>query len=897
MKRTNLIAIFLVALCAMLLSTCVEEETPTEPGAGSTSLTGTLQFPPGSGIAPEEVYVVFGESETRPASDGSFDVVGRNGIPAMAIAYDKDEIPLLMAFVPDPEYQGSLTLNARSTAVGLSFLVPFICSSDPDAVGEILYTLNRLTELDQLEQLLEQKLSSDPRALAQDDAEISSALTNLVVAFLNEVPTPVLPGGSRAPSSPSDEIVIDPGNIVSGHQVISLGGPDFDISNWYGRWAYCITPSEEFFLQPNGSLADILKLGQPWAPSTRRFQMVVEPNKPPKQVTVFGLGWDSDATNLWSTLSEQEQQHAMNAGVATVAFELVPHTICVLTGASGTIGKGTIAKAEVAKVLGRVFGTSANLYKIKTFVQEKNYWGLAWHVSKVLLEEIVQNEDFRRSFLKLFGISLAEGKLKSIAAALNFGARVFFVGDALTSFAKTWVGVFLSRFQTTFAISRQQIEYGKIQGSVHDGESGLPIPGATVNLRGDEGNPLNPTHTFTTLADGSFYFENIMVGEKTLEASKEGYGPKSVPVTVNKDQTTSVTISLRKSSGKVTGSVINEILQKKGVFPATFQGDYHLDVVDNSTGNVESSLLMSSGIIALELPPGEYRLVVWHEDYNPDSTVVTVRLNSTTQASDLVLRPHRLMKGTVSVTMGGGWTQQPFETKKVSARITQSAAVCPGGANPQLVVEIVGLLDAPAEALGIEIVLTRCRGSIYDRAIQVPEHQRLPAVRRQHDLLPYRRRSLQLRDYKSRLRHPRAVRRELDRRCPGITLRFAPRMDDLRMLRHGWPAAAVWKSRCKGGFQDSDRYRLLRRDLDGKRQGQCLDIPPRGVAAKEILELVESFSKDSQLPSSPGSNMEEQKPVRAVREHPDDSSGFQHALGQLRRPWMAGNLPLRASIV
>jgi hypothetical protein len=76
-----------------------------------------------------------------------------------------------------------------------------------------------------------------------------------------------------------------------------------------------------------------------------------------------------------------------------------------------------------------------------------------------------------------------------------------------------------------------------------------------------------------------------------------------------------------------------------------------------------------------------------------------------------------------------------------------------------------------------------------------------------------------------------------------------------------------------------------------------LDIPPRGVAAKEILELVESFSKDSQLPSSPGSNMEEQKPVRAVREHPDDSSGFQHALGQLRRPWMAGNLPLRASIV
>jgi hypothetical protein len=75
-----------------------------------------------------------------------------------------------------------------------------------------------------------------------------------------------------------------------------------------------------------------------------------------------------------------------------------------------------------------------------------------------------------------------------------------------------------------------------------------------------------------------------------------------------------------------------------------------------------------------------------------------------------------------------------------------------------------------------------------------------------------------------------------------------------------------------------------------------LDIPPIGVVAEEILKLVESFSKDPQLFSSTGSNMEEEKPVSAVREHPDDSRGFQQTLGQLRRLWMAGNLPLRASI-
>ncbi|MGB6122733.1 MAG: carboxypeptidase-like regulatory domain-containing protein, partial [Bacteroidota bacterium] len=574
MKRNSLVLLFLVTFCAVLLITCVEDDTPTEPGAGSTTLSGTLRFPANSGITMDDVVVNFGGIEARPASDGSFEVSGMNGVPTMAIAYDRDAIPVLMAFVRDPEYHGSLTLNAQTTALGLSFLAPFICSSDPDAVGEILYILNRLPELDQLEQLLEQKLSANPRALAQEDAEISSALSDVAVAFLNEIPTPMLPEAAQAPSETADEIVIDPGNIVSGHQVISIGGPDFDISNWYGRWAYCITPSEEFFLQPNGSLADILKLSQPWAPSSRRFQLVVETNQPAKEINVYGLGWDDDPTNLWSSLSEAKQTHAMNAGVATVAFELVPHTICVLTGASGTIGRGTIAKAEVAKVVGRVFSSSANLYKIKVFIQEKNYWGLAWHVSKVLLEEIVQNEEFRNSFLKLFGISLAEGKLKSLAAAVNFGARVFFAGDALTSFAKTWVGVFLSRFETTFRISREQIDFGKIDGSVHDGESGLPIQGATVIVRGDDGNPLNPPHTFTTLDDGSFYFENIMTGNKTLEASKEDYGPKSVPVTVEKNKTTSVLISLSKSKGKITGSVINEILQKKGVFPSTFQGEY-----------------------------------------------------------------------------------------------------------------------------------------------------------------------------------------------------------------------------------------------------------------------------------------------------------------------------------
>lgn len=80
-------------------------------------------------------------------------------------------------------------------------------------------------------------------------------------------------------------------------------------------------------------------------------------------------------------------------------------------------------------------------------------------------------------------------------------------------------------------------ESGKIKGKVTDSGSGEALPGATVRIKGTSiGN--------ATDFEGKFILTQAPVGKHTLVVSYVGYEPKEIPVTINTDKITELTVQL-----------------------------------------------------------------------------------------------------------------------------------------------------------------------------------------------------------------------------------------------------------------------------------------------------------------------------------------------------------------
>ena len=80
--------------------------------------------------------------------------------------------------------------------------------------------------------------------------------------------------------------------------------------------------------------------------------------------------------------------------------------------------------------------------------------------------------------------------------------------------------------------------FGDLQGTVVDFETGAPLSGAGVST-----SPA--TDAITTGGDGAFAIEDVLVGTYTITASRTGYTPNTVTVSIRNGRTAQATVFLR----------------------------------------------------------------------------------------------------------------------------------------------------------------------------------------------------------------------------------------------------------------------------------------------------------------------------------------------------------------
>lgn len=678
-------------LMVSMLPSCSQEET-VAPEPDSVMLEGHVDFPADGLVDVETIQVGFGANETNLSDSGGFALNGNGGIPGLAMAYGEDEIALLMAVVPDPENAGSVVLDAHSTALALVFLNPFVCTSDAEETEDVLARLETLPELYVLEQVLTSRLIVSPEALLTEDDGIDAALTDVLATYLNSYASAALAPGGMESGAPEDAPASESGiSIVpdwqeSGHRLTHTGGSQFKITNSIGRWAYCLTPEEDFYLFPNGTLMDILK-GNPWAPSERAFSMDVAFGEEATEVNVYGLGWSPGDDNSWDDLSNLEQEYALNAGMATVLLEFVPQLVSVVTNTSTTLGRGQMGKAQIIQMLGYLKRADI-IAKCEQYIQADDPMGMVKFLSETVVKEFIGNEQFRATFLQALGMTLSDGALKRVAGWILVPVRAFLTVDAITNSVKTALGFYNAQFRTTFEVWNETIEIGNVSGGVYDRDSGMGIGGAAVVLEGDDGNPMSPSHDYETGSAGSYYFHNIGAGTKTIRASKQGYQPGSVSVYIVKDSTVvAPQLILTPVSGTATGRVLDGIRQAAGLADPTFKKDLMLRVTQQD-GDFDQTYTIHDGTYTLDLSPGVYLVQASHEDYTMDYVTVTVTESGATAPRDLVMHPVGSLEGTVSLDMNGDGT---YESSFYISSEEVGASISDGG----VFIELAALVGTP----------------------------------------------------------------------------------------------------------------------------------------------------------------------------------------------------------
>ena len=691
MTRKTFAWFLLAAVAALLMVTCSDDDSPVAPSDPTTTVAGAVDFP--ANVSPAGLKALVGGSSAPISSDGTFSLTARAGAPACVMVAGTDTLPMLLAVIPRPETAGALEVNVHSTALALALLDPFVASSTSDYTEFSRSILLTLPELTQLEQLLASRIAVNPRAICAEDISIDNALRALVTAYFNALPTVQIPGGLEKPSAPTGEIIIIPDYIKSGHQLSYVQNDRFAMTNWYGRWAYCATPNDSFYLFPNGTFLDILKGSKPWAASRREFNMPLPTAQQSRAVNVYGFGWAPGVSNSWDSLTAAEQTLAMYGGLSSIFLEFVPHVVSVLTNTGKLTNTQLLPKTDLIELSTWILKYARVGDRIREYAKAKNFSGAMWFVTKQYIAAIVNDDEFRSQMMRVLGITITEGMIRTLAGWLHVPAKAALTFDAVTSAGKTFFGATGSRFKTSFEVSWEETDFGKVAGTVHDKTSGLPLSGVTVKLKGDEGNPLNPNHEVTTGSSGGFYFENITAGAKTLEASKPGYGSTSKQVTVQANSTVNVTMELSAVKGRLTGKVLNKIFIDHRVTPTTFRGECNLEVTPVAPAEPGFSYWINNGSYAVDLAGGTYRVIAWHEDYVPDTVSVTVQAEGITTAPDLVLRPDGYLRGTIYLDMdnNGSYEQQyQVDQKAVGAGWNSDPGTCPDNLVPHALIYLGG---------------------------------------------------------------------------------------------------------------------------------------------------------------------------------------------------------------
>jgi hypothetical protein len=690
MKSRHLYRLGGVALVAFaqILSCSGPSNNATEPETAAVNMNGSVILPDYVALGYDDLTVGLGDHEEAIGNDGTFAIDANEHTPGLAMVRDVSGNVILMAIVPDPTAQAEFSIDVRSTAIALAFLHPFVCTSDPEHASDVLSTLDALDEMDDLEYLLEDEFLYTDLALSYESESLTDALTEVVMAYVNSYPDLTTSSlgkyAWRAPSKPDDYdgMQIDPDWEVSGLELNWKGGDQFEISNRFGRWAYCKTPSSSFLIYPNGDFLDLIKDGKPWQPSKRTFTMDVAANADTAYVRVYGYGFAPWDETDWNSLSAEEKRYVHTGGIATVAVELAANMASVITNSAKLRGREDIADRIGETVIGMLLSDGAVYAQISAYVNDRDPWGLSWFLAKHILGEVTNNPSFRAVFASATGLALTDGVISKLASWVAIPIKAVLIYNSVTSVLKTVMGLSTADLKTEFAVWQDVVKFGGVHGQVADHISGSPISGATVVLTGDENNPLNPTHERVTGSDGKYFFTDIGVGAKTLTATKSGYQEKSVTVTIAEDEDIEQHITMTRSGSGVSGRILNGVLVHHGIDPPTFQQD--VEVVAYPIGISEDNqyLTVENGTYSLSLPSGTWRIRASHDGYYPDSIDVNVpESGGATPPRDLVLEPNPTIEGNIYIDMDndGSYERDYYIVFEMTGLHAAAMETCPPG--------------------------------------------------------------------------------------------------------------------------------------------------------------------------------------------------------------------------
>ncbi len=704
MYRIQATSIILIAAIGLFqLIGCSGSDKATEPTQTVVQMSGTLTFPGLSSAELEDVTIGFGSNESAVDSAGDFHIKGNGHVVGVAMAYGVEPIPILMGVCPDPSDDTQLELDARSTAIALAFLNPFICIADPTHAQEVVDRLEELPELADLEALLWDKLSADPEALGAEDTEIDAGLTELVLAYFNSYPQEIaerLAGidvalGERRPKLATSPPEIDPDYTRSGLRLTWEGATTYKITNSYGRWCYCCTPEDTFFVFPNGDLLDWIKFSRPFPPSERRFDMDVVAGEDTSWVELYGYGFSTSSGNAWDSLSHTEKNYAHAGGITTVTMELFIPTVSAICNTPRVFGNEKVAQLWSRSGWNFIVDNAKLAQRVEEYIKADNPVGCSWWLTKQIISQAVTSADYRAFLARAVGLNLTEGMIARLGAWLNVPAKVVIVTNNLTSVFKAVLALNNADFATCFRVWREFEDFGSIAGQVASKTSGIGIAGATVTLTGDEGNPLNPTHQVTTDDQGNFRFDYIGVGTKTITAAKSGYQTNSVTVSVEKDRTVTANIQLEIPTAGLTGRVLNEIFVRNGASPSGFEGTVTIEAEEIGGQHRSAESHAFDGDYSISLGSGNWWVKASHEDYKADSFSIAVTGGSATPPRDLVLKPDPQMTGRVYInTDNQGDYELSFDLNLTAVGLAKPSLYTNGcyyGGSPQLIMGGVGV--------------------------------------------------------------------------------------------------------------------------------------------------------------------------------------------------------------
>ncbi|MEM8558414.1 MAG: TonB-dependent receptor, partial [Bacteroidota bacterium] len=116
----------------------------------------------------------------------------------------------------------------------------------------------------------------------------------------------------------------------------------------------------------------------------------------------------------------------------------------------------------------------------------------------------------------------------------------------LTGLVRAWIAAGLAVVGSSEAVAQTT---GRVEGRVIEAESDLPVPGANVVLDGTTAGAATDT-------DGRFVLEDVAIGTVVLVATAVGFEPLRLPVVVEADATTRVTLRLLADVAALAGVVV-----------------------------------------------------------------------------------------------------------------------------------------------------------------------------------------------------------------------------------------------------------------------------------------------------------------------------------------------------